>query len=330
MPATPPAVLVQSILDAFIEAGCQAHLTSSIREHPRRFRVIQSDGTSSSVWIYIWSVTHGGGAARAAEEFRIQMTTVTSPLGLNPNGPTVLMGWDQNLRVFAGFDLVRHQTFTTGSPSVQIALAALQSALNFGFGFSRKDNGEVAVAFRPSQIMNYIANAREFHQIGADAMNLIRRTVASEPVEPGQMEQIPEPRRHIVETVRRLARAYNFRDQVMDAYGHRCAVTRAQLKLVDAAHILPVGADGSTDLVTNGIALSPTYHRAFDQGLIYLDPQARMLINPNRVAQLQALNLDGGLVEFSANLGNIVHLPANPNQRPAVTMIRRANVFRAI
>jgi putative restriction endonuclease len=57
----------------------------------------------------------------------------------------------------------------------------------------------------------------------------------------------------------------------MFAYGNRCAVTRVQLRLVDAAHILPVGTTGSADHVRNGIALSPTYHRAFDAGLIYLD-----------------------------------------------------------
>ena len=104
----------------------------------------------------------------------------------------------------------------------------------------------------------------------------------------------------------------------------------AQLKLLDAAHILPVGADGSTDLVTNGIALSPTYHRAFDHGLIYLDSQLRMQINPARVEYLQQLNLDAGLVAFSAPLGNVIHLPANPAQRPALNIVRRANSFRRI
>lgn len=128
----------------------------------------------------------------------------------------------------------------------------------------------------------------------------------------------------------KLARHANFSDQVLDAYGHRCAVTRAQLKLVDAAHILPVGAEGSTDLVTNGMALSPTYHRAFDHGLIYLDAQLRMVINPLRVGYLQALNLDAGLTDFSVYLGNVIHLPANPVQRPSVAMIRRANPFRNI
>jgi len=161
-------------------------------------------------------------------------------------------------------------------------------------------------------------------------MNLLRRVASLQPVQDQEVEQLPGPRRRIVETVSRLARDANFRDQVLDAYGHRCAVTRAQLKLVDAAHILPVGADGSTDLITNGIALSPTYHRAFDHGLIYLDSQFRMVIHPARVNYLRGLDLGAGLAEFSVYLGNAIHLPANPVQRPSVGMIRRANTFRNI
>jgi putative restriction endonuclease len=331
MPAVAPQVLIGALLNAFLEAGCQAQLISPVREHPRRFRVIQPDDTPFTCWVYIWTVTHGG-ATRAADEFRIQMTSVSSPLAMNPHGATVLLGWDPNLQVFAGFDLMRHQTFTTGSPSVQIPLSALQSAVNFGFGFSRKDNGEVAVAFRPSQIANYIANASAFHTQGTNAMtmNLLRRVAALQPVPEEDVKQLPGPRRRIVETVSRLARDANFRDQVLDAYGHRCAVTRAQLKLVDAAHILPVGADGSTDLITNGIALSPTYHRAFDHGLIYLDTQLRMMIYPSRLNYLRGLNLEAGLAQFSVPLGNVIHLPANPVQRPSVGMIRRANTFRNI
>lgn len=331
MPAVAPQVLVTALLDAFLEAECQAQLLSSVREHPRRFRVIQREDGAFTCWVYIWTVTHGG-ATRAAEEFRIQMTSVASPLAMNLTGPTVLLGWDPNLQVFAGFDLARHQTFTRGSPSVQIPLSALQSAVNFGFGFSRKDNGEVAVAFRPSQIVNYIANAAAFHTQGANAMtmNLLRRVASLPPVPEQEVEQLPGPRRRVIETVSRLARDANFRDQILDAYQHRCAVTRAQLRLVDAAHILPVGADGSTDLVTNGIALSPTYHRAFDHGLIYLDSHLRMMIHPARVNYLQGLNLGIGLAGFSVPLGNVIHLPANPMQRPSAAMIRRANTFRNI
>ncbi|MGA2904384.1 MAG: HNH endonuclease signature motif containing protein [Candidatus Korobacteraceae bacterium] len=106
-------------------------------------------------------------------------------------------------------------------------------------------------------------------------------------------------------------------------------MSRVQLRLVDAAHILPVGADGSTDQVQNGIALSPTYHRAFDAGLIYLDERHEMRIHEGHLHLLQNLNLAGGVDAFRQPLGRIF-LPLDPEQHPSVEFIRRANRFRQI
>lgn len=107
------------------------------------------------------------------------------------------------------------------------------------------------------------------------------------------------------------------------------AVTRVQLRLVDAAHIVPVGAPESSDRVQNGIALAPTYHRAFDNGLIYLDDQYRMQINTREVEKFRRTNRLGGLEAFGGPLGPIF-LPPDPAQRPALEYIQRANRFRRI
>jgi putative restriction endonuclease len=92
-----------------------------------------------------------------------------------------------------------------------------------------------------------------------------------------------------------------------------------QLRLVDAAHILPVGAVGSTDDVRNGLALWATFHRAFDHGLIYLDE-----------LQLTTLNLHGGLPDFRAFLGRRIHLPGDQRQWPNTRFIREANRQRRV
>ena len=54
------------------------------------------------------------------------------------------------------------------------------------------------------------------------------------------MEPLAQERQRIVESVSRYARESSFRRQVMDAYRDCCAVTKTQLSLVDAAHIVPV------------------------------------------------------------------------------------------
>ncbi len=337
MPAVQPQELVNAILDAIEESGCSAVLLSAVRRHPRRFAITCPSGESFMLWAYAWTLTPGG-RPQLRNEYRIQMTGVTSPLELNPAGTTVLIGYDPNLRMLAGFDLSRHRTFTEGSPSVQIDITAVRQAQQDGIAFDRKTNDEIAIGIRPDQFMGYVRTVQRLHREGAEArvFQLLEQAAALPRLPEAdssrldeELERLAQPRRAIVQEIRRLARAANFRHQVLHAYGARCSVTRVQLRLVDAAHILPVGAPGSVDHVRNGIALAPTYHRAFDSGLIYLDESFHMRINPAKVTALRAENLAEGIDSFTESLGRI-YLPPDRNQWPSQRLIRRANEFRRI
>lgn len=79
----------------------------------------------------------------------------------------------------------------------------------------------------------------------------------------------------------------------------------------------------------NGIALSPTYHRAFDNGLIFLDGEMVMQLNVSAVDDLHLLGLDAGIDGFAAHLGEI-NLPFTPELRPDPYFIRMANEYRGI
>lgn len=48
--------------------------------------------------------------------------------------------------------------------------------------------------------------------------------------------------------------------------------------LIDACHIRPF-SDNQDDKVTNGIALCPNLHRAFDRGLIGIDSDYKVLVS---------------------------------------------------
>ncbi|MBI4460548.1 MAG: HNH endonuclease [Acidobacteria bacterium] len=259
------------------------------------------------------------------------MTSVKSPLPVEPFEVTILVGYEPNLRVFAGFDLNRHKTFTTGSPSVQIDIRTVQQALQDGLAFARKGNEEIAVGIRPNQFMGYAINGDRLHRYGKDAatFDLLTRASSLETIPTPEIQVLSTERQRILQTVSRLSRLANFRQTVLQAYGLRCAVTRIQLKLVDAAHILPVGAPGSADDVRNGIALSPTYHRAFDNGLIFLDENFEMRINPKKESELVRMRLNGGFETFKGPLRRI-HLPPDKRQWPAPTFITKANRFRQI
>ena len=153
--------------------------------------------------------------------------------------------------------------------------------------------------------------------------------MAQEPISPKEVEPLSTDRQHIISEVSRLSRDARFKRRILFAYGHRCAVTRVQLRLVDAAHILPVGAPGSTDVVRNGLALSPTYHRAYDAGLIFLDLDYNMRLNEGRLQMLRNLNLAEGIDSFRQSLGRIF-LPPDHNQHSSHDFITKANRFRQI
>lgn len=328
MPAIAPNDLIRAIDSAIYESGYSGHLASPARQHPRRY-VIASGNGPVSLNIYAWTLTFGGRPS-LANEYRIQMTSVKSPLERTPNGITILVGYEPAHNLFAGFDLDRHSTFTAGSPSVQIDVTVLQEAERNGLSFHRKSNDEVAIGIRPDMFVAYAMNASVLHRYGREAQLFrLLSQAAHGSVPPRQISDLTRERQRVVTEVSRLTREAAFRQRVMFAYGNRCAVTRMQMRLVDAAHILPVGASGSTDAVHNGIALSPTYHRAFDAGLIYLDEDFRMCLDEAKAGIFRKLNLAGGLDLFSRPLGQIF-LPPDPAQHPSVDLIRRANCFRQI
>lgn len=76
----------------------------------------------------------------------------------------------------------------------------------------------------------------------------------------------------------------NFRDKVLRAYEHRCAITgfRAALRGsyfgCEAAHVKWFAYDGP-DSLENGIAMEPTLHKLFDAGAWSLTDDRRVLVS---------------------------------------------------
>jgi putative restriction endonuclease len=88
-----------------------------------------------------------------------------------------------------------------------------------------------------------------------------------------------------------------FKREVPKIYNHTCAVSGlrisavANVSMVDACHIVPF-SEGYDDTLTNGIALCPNLHRAFDRGLISISDNYTILVNKNFVEnQKSAFNI---------------------------------------
>ena len=330
MPPVSREAINRAILEAISECGAVGVPMQSSTAHPRAY-LIAHGGREISLWVYCWNLTHGGRKS-LPDEYRIQITSAASPLPINPEGHTVLLGFESDRGVFAGFDLERHRSFTGRSPSIQVSLSTLNDCLQNGLAFQTKSNDEIAIGVRSDHLLFYCDHVRELHRLGDDSTYLetVARAVKAQNITDLEIQDLPEQRQLVIRETARWSRSSAFTKQVLNAYDNRCAVTRRKLKLVDAAHILPVKAgDHSIDNVRNGIALSPTYHRAFDRGLIFLDESMVMRLNSSAAYDLNRLGLDSGIDSFAAQLGRI-HLPYNPQQRPDPYFIRLANSYRGV
>ena len=64
-----------------------------------------------------------------------------------------------------------------------------------------------------------------------------------------------------------------FREQLIDAYGSRCAVTGTSVPAtLQAAHIVPYRGP-ATNRIENGLLLRADIHNLFDLGLIQIHPE---------------------------------------------------------
>jgi len=330
MPPASREAINRAILEAINECGAVGIPMQSSVAHPRVYLVAHSR-RQISLWVYCWTLTHGGRKS-LPDEYRIQITSVDSPLPINTDGYTVLLGYEPDRGVFAGFDLERHRTFTGRSPSIQVGISTLNDCLQDGLAFQSKSNEEIAIGVRSDHLLFYCDHVRELHRLGDDSTYLetAERVVKTQDITDLEIQDLPEQRQLVIRETARWSRSSTFTKQVLSAYDNRCAVTRRKLKLVDAAHILPVKAgEQSIDNVRNGIALSPTYHRAFDRGLIFLDESMVMRLNSSAADDLIQQGLDSGIDNFASYLGKI-HLPYNPEQHPDPYYIRLANGYRGL
>jgi len=280
--------------------------------------------------VFLWTITPGGGGqgVRPPNERRIQMTNV-SGIPLEPGCRTLLGGWSKEAGVFAFWDPRRHKTFSPGSPSLQVTSDTLETANHVGVATyfrPAKLGMEVVVAVTPDSLLWYIQHGLPLHNSESDSAGVVGLAEATPDDERSFLDEsedeIQAARRYdLVETMRAYRDA-KFRPAVLRAYGYKCAVCGCDLKLVDAAHIVPVSYPQSTDEVTNGLALCRLHHGAFDNALLGVRTDYSVITNPEAEARLRELRLDMGLPEFKSRLPSSITLPTSLEMRPDSANLR--------
>lgn len=147
------------------------------------------------------------------------------------------------------------------------------------------------------------------------------------PIEPGSISDdltpdfTGETRSQIVQ--QRIGQAF-FRRAVLSSYRSRCCITGlSQPQLLIASHIAPWGQDKANRLnPSNGLCLSALHDRAFDQGLITLDDDWRVVLS----AQLK--QPDPALQRYFHSVeGRTIELPERFSPDPALMQHHREQVF---
>jgi len=278
--------LLKKVVDAIRDSGWDAKVLD--KRHPFQL-LVSHDEISQKIRIYIWNVTHGGGAARAPDEYRIQITAVDR-IETGTTFRTLLLGWDARHQVFVGYNAGRYETFGA-SPSLQVKDGTLSNAAHQGMAIQPKafdsqgNVTEVVVAFKPELFAAYAANLDKYHQqkmTNVEAKLLERVGTATPPTDK-ELASLSEERRHVIREVEQAVRLGKFRKLVLQAYDSRCAICDLNLGIIHAAHILPV--EKGSDEPNNGIALCPNHHAAFDRDILIIKDDYTVSLNPKIVGK---------------------------------------------
>ncbi|MBI5632673.1 MAG: HNH endonuclease [Nitrospirae bacterium] len=90
--------------------------------------------------------------------------------------------------------------------------------------------------------------------------------------------------------VKEKVREVGFRHVIMSIYNYTCSVCNMRIltlegaSVVDAAHIIPFSVSANDD-IRNGIALCKLHHWSFDEGLLSIDENYRVMTTPLLSAQ---------------------------------------------
>ena len=113
-----------------------------------------------------------------------------------------------------------------------------------------------------------------------------------------------------------------FKREVVKAYNYSCCISGLRVdtihsaSLIDACHIVPF-SESHDDTISNGLALCPTLHRAFDRHLIAIDDDYRVVISKSFIERSDS---PYSIRQFD---GCHVHLPANHRFYPGQSNCRK-------
>ena len=265
------------------------------------------------------------------DEFRIQcpgdLPAILSES--SSNGEVVLVtGYSADVGVFCTWDPNRFIARSGGARrfSVYTRLSKMEEAVQDGLACHNDSDGQAIVMVRPDLLGLYADNATSFHEASGRQLERIARNFDSIP----SNRPIMLNRRRVEITRIGYQRSNSFREGVLDAYCHQCAVCGIQLEVIEAAHIVPHSHPEGVDEVSNGLALCSLHHRSYDKGLLYVHQDYSIHLNEDRLRYLRRIGRSGGLSRYRRLHRDTLILPSEDESRPEPLNLVRGNQIRGI
>ncbi|HET9949841.1 MAG TPA: HNH endonuclease [Longimicrobiales bacterium] len=126
-------------------------------------------------------------------------------------------------------------------------------------------------------------------------------------------------RAYVTTLARRRLHQRAFRERVIAAYRHQCALCRLRHdELLDAAHIVPDSEPEGEPIVSNGLALCRLHHTAFDRFFIGVRPDYVIEVRPDLLVEADGPTLRHAIQGLH---GQTITLPRSRNHRPSADLL---------
>lgn len=126
-------------------------------------------------------------------------------------------------------------------------------------------------------------------------------------------------REYVTILARRRLHQRAFRERVLAAYRHQCALCRLKHdELLDAAHIIPDTEPEGEPVVSNGLALCRLHHTAFDRFFIGVRSDYIIQVRPDLLKEKDGPTLKHAIQGLH---GTKISLPRRPEDLPSVELL---------
>ena len=326
MPNLVPGELFQALIDS-----CRKSTDAVLYMEGRNPYSLSLNGKACA--LFVANVSHT--RRTDPDEFRIQCPgNLPDQLGNRRSlGERVcILGYHAESGVFSAWDprLFLERSRRTQRFSMYTRLSGLMRASREGFARYIDTGGQNALQFRSEYLGLYIENAEIIHEATNQALQKIVDVYGSTQLGTTPKRRVVVAKRKVEMTHVQYVRNPQFRQEVLSAYGNRCAMCRVQLELIEAAHLVPHAHPKGLDVVGNGVALCALHHKSLDSGLLYIDSDYSIRMNEARYKYLQKMKLTEGIRTYRRYLRPSIDLPRDSKQHPLKENILLGNQLRGI